>query len=65
MYLVCREFISILKKYNIKQYYDSKHKLKYEDVGDNLLNQLIRKTKTYYQYISLALDESSDIVYSQ
>lgn len=32
-----------------------------EDVGDNLLNQLINITKTF-QYFSLALDESTDIV---
>ncbi|XP_015376591.1 PREDICTED: general transcription factor II-I repeat domain-containing protein 2-like [Diuraphis noxia] len=32
-----------------------------EDVGDNFLNQLIKKTKTF-QYFSLAFDESTDIV---
>ncbi|VVC45919.1 Hypothetical protein CINCED_3A001718 [Cinara cedri] len=32
-----------------------------ENVGDNLLNELIKKTKTF-QYFSLALDESTDIV---
>jgi len=32
-----------------------------EDVGDNLLNQLIQKTKTF-QFFSLALDESTDII---
>ncbi|CAI6353539.1 unnamed protein product [Macrosiphum euphorbiae] len=154
MCLVCRELISVLKEYNIKRHYESKHKVKYdslygqlreievnklqkaltgeqtifskittqnkaiisasvnvamliakegkpftdaefvkkcvlsmagnicpdivhkfeevplsartitrriEDVGDNLLNQLIKKTKTF-QYFSLALDESTDIV---
>jgi hypothetical protein len=30
-----------------------------EDVSDNLLNQLIQKTRTF-QYFSLALDESTD-----
>lgn len=154
MCLICRELISVLKEYNIKRHYETKHKVKYdslhgklreievkklqkaltgeqtifskvtiqnktiisasvniamliakegkpftdaefvkkcvlsmvgnicpdivdkfeevplsartitrriEDVGDNLLNQLIKKTKTF-QYFSLALDESTDIV---
>lgn len=34
-----------------------------EDVGDNFLNQLKRKIKTFQQF-SLAFDKSTDNVYS-
>lgn len=43
MCLVCRELISVLKEYNIKRHYESKHKVKYDSLYGQLRKIEVKK----------------------
>jgi len=43
MCLVCREFIFVLKEYNIKRHYESKYKVKYDSLYGQLREIVVKK----------------------